>query len=86
MDEKIQARVFKTKCLNVIDRVRRTKKKIIITKRNIPVAKLVPIDESEEVVFGKLKGTVHFNGDIIAPTGEVWNMEGPFFYVKKNEL
>lgn len=73
MDEKIKAGKFKAECLKVMEKVRRTRRKIIITKRNVPIAKLVPIDEEEGATFGKLKGTVHFKGDIIGPIDEVWD-------------
>ena len=73
MDEKMKAGKFKAECLKVMEIVRRTKRKIIITKRNVPVAKLVPVDEKENHVFGILKGTVHFKDDIIGPIGEVWD-------------
>ena len=73
MDEKMKAGKFKAECLKVMERVRRTRRKIVITKRNVPVAKLVPVEEKEHHVFGILKGTVHFNGDIVEPVDEVWN-------------
>lgn len=69
----MKAGKFKTECLRVMERVRKTKKKIIITKRNVPIAKLVPIEEGEEYFFGKLKGTLHFKENIINPIDEVWD-------------
>ena len=73
MDEKMKAGKFKAECLKVMERVRKTRRKIIITKRNVPVAKLVPIDEKQDHVFGILKGTIHFKGDIVKPIDEVWD-------------
>lgn len=75
MDEYMQAGKFKAECLRVMDRVRDKRRPIIITKRNIPVAKLVPIDEGELEVFGKLKGTVHYKKDIISPIHEAWDAD-----------
>jgi prevent-host-death family protein len=75
MDEKIQAGKFKAECLKLMEKVRKTRRKIIITKRGVPIAKLVPIEEKEEKVFGRLKGTIHFKGDIIGPIEEVWNAD-----------
>ena len=72
MEEKMKAGKFKAECLKVMERVRRTRRKIIITKRDVPVAKLVPIEE-ERPAFGILKGTISFKGDVIAPIDEVWN-------------
>lgn len=73
MDEVMKAGKFKSECLKVMDRVKKSRRSIILTKRNIPVAKLVPIAECEEKVFGRMKGTVHILGDIISPINEVWN-------------
>lgn len=73
MDEEMKAGKFKAECLKVMDRVKKTRRKITITKRNVPVAKLVPVDEKEEKGFGKLKGTIHFKGDIISPIDEEWD-------------
>lgn len=73
MTERIQAGKFKARCLKLMDKVHRTKKRIIITKRNKPIAQLVPIEEESGSLFGKMKGTVQILGDIIAPIDEVWD-------------
>ena len=73
MTEHIQAGQFKARCLKLMDKVQRTKKRIIITKRNKPIAQLIPIEEDTENLFGKMKGTVHILGDILAPIDEVWD-------------
>ncbi len=73
MTEYMKASQFKAKCLKVMDKVKRTRRKVIITKRNKPVAQIVPVEEKEVSAFGKLKGTVHFQRDIIAPIEEVWD-------------
>jgi prevent-host-death family protein len=57
-----------------MDKVHRTKKRIIITKGNKPIAQLVPIEEENGDLFGKMKGTIHIVGDILAPIDEVWNV------------
>lgn len=73
MAEYIQAGKFKAKCLKLMDKVHRTKRKIIITKRNKPIAQLVPVEEDSGSLFGKMKGTIHIKGDIISPIDEVWD-------------
>lgn len=69
----MQAGEFKSRCLNAMDRVMRTRRSIIITKRKKPIAKLVPIDDREESLFGKMKGTAYITGDLISPIDEVWD-------------
>lgn len=73
MLRKMQAGKFKAKCLGVMDIVNQTKQPIVITKRNVPIAKLVPIEEKEMHYYGKMKGTIHLKGDIIAPIDEEWD-------------
>lgn len=71
----MKAGQFKSQCLKVMDKVKRTKKRVIITKRNVPVAQLVPIEpEEEKPIFGCMKGTIEIKGDITKPTGEKWNV------------
>ena len=75
MAEYIQAGKFKTGCLKLMDKVQRTKKRIIITKRNKPIAQLVPIEEDTGSLFGRMKGTIRVVGDIISPIDEVWDAD-----------
>lgn len=75
MDDQIKAGKFKAECLKIMETVRKTRRKVIITKRNVPFVKLVPIDEEETIAFGKLKGTVKFFGDILSPIDMVWNAD-----------
>jgi len=63
MSEKIPMDQFKKECLDVLDRVNQTQKKVVVTKQNVPIAEIRPIEKEE--AFGKLKGTVHYHGDII---------------------
>ena len=73
--QKIPAGEFKAKCLNLMDKVSENRTPIIITKRGIPVAKLVPIEEKAFDIFGCLKNNVTINGDIIEPIDEKWNAD-----------
>ena len=66
MNELMEAEKFKTHCLKVIDQVQCKGKRIVITKGNVPIAQIVPIDE-EASLFGKMKGTIHFSDNIIDP-------------------
>jgi prevent-host-death family protein len=75
MTEHMKAGKFKAQCLKVMDRVKKTRKRVVITKRNKPVAQLVPIEEKETSLFGAMKGSIHILEDIVAPIGEDWNAE-----------
>ena len=70
----IAAGVFKAKCLHLMDEVQKYHKEIVITKFGKPVAKLVPIEDMKErSLFGCMKGSVVFHGDIMAPLDVEWN-------------
>jgi prevent-host-death family protein len=73
VSEYIQAGQFKAKCLKLMDKVHKTKRRIVITKRNKPIAQLVPIEEDEGSLFGRMKGTIRIIGDILVPIDEVWD-------------
>lgn len=64
---------FKATCLDVLDRVKRTRRSLIITKRGRPVAKLVPLEEKEN--NAPLAGSIVFQGDLISPVDEAWNAD-----------
>ncbi len=69
----LPASEFKARCLELMDYVRQTGREILITKRGEPVARLVPVTGGARDIFGYLKGTVTYHGDIVAPTGERWD-------------
>jgi prevent-host-death family protein len=77
MKRQIAAGEFKAKCLALLDDVQRERTEIIVTKRGKPVARLVPVEEKgrKPEIFGRMKGTVTILGDIIAPSGEIWDAE-----------
>ena len=72
----LSASQFKARCLKLMDEVRDRRCEIVITKRGKPVAKLVPVEETQVPdIMGYMKGTVTILGDIVGPTGEVWDAD-----------
>jgi len=71
----IPAGEFKAKCLKLLDEVHQQRRQIVITKRGKPVARLAPLAEDMPDIFGRMKGTVEILGDIVGPTGEIWNAD-----------
>ncbi|HJD57662.1 MAG: type II toxin-antitoxin system Phd/YefM family antitoxin [Rickettsia sp.] len=65
----ISATEFKKHFLNLVDQVKSKHNSFIITKRKLPVAKVVPLDtytkENKKSYFGCLRGTVKINDDIV---------------------
>jgi len=68
----VAAGEFKAKCLKLIDVVAETRKPLIITKRGKAVARLVPEPKGKQKLFGSMKGSVLWEGDIISPIDVEW--------------
>lgn len=69
---------FKTQCLALIDDVAKGKKRrVLLMKRNRPVAAIVPIEHEIVDLWGAMRGTVTIppGTDLTAPTGESWDAE-----------
>ena len=58
---------FKSRCLTIMEDVRKTREPVLITKRGRPVAKLVPAGKAETGFIGRLEGIVRITGDIESP-------------------
>jgi prevent-host-death family protein len=71
----IPAGRFKAQCLKLMDEVRDHHREIVITKRGKPVAKLVPVEDKRPDIFGYAKGSLVILGDIVGPTGEIWDAD-----------
>ncbi|MBT9330164.1 type II toxin-antitoxin system Phd/YefM family antitoxin [Paracidobacterium acidisoli] len=70
---------FKTHCLSVIDDVYHGHGEVIITKHGKPMAKLVPLEEKPESIFGALAGKIEIIGDLVEPITEPWEVDDDFF-------
>lgn len=72
MEKKISAGDFKARCLKLMDEVQKKKKTLLITKRGVPVARLVPVELEIPAIFGWMKGTVIIHGDVVGSVDEEW--------------
>lgn len=70
----IAASVFKAQCLRLMEEVRDRRVSVEITKKGIPVAKLVPVDTQDRSIFGCMRGRFEITGDIVSPvvSAETW--------------
>jgi prevent-host-death family protein len=71
MPTTIAAGEFKAKCLKMLDKVADERETLVITKRGIPVAKVVPIPSKGDFV-GSMRGSVIWEGDIVSPIDVEW--------------
>ena len=65
--EEIAISEFKAKCLAVLERVRRTRKPILVTRFGEPVAEVVPPAPQEKPGswLGSMAGTATIVGDVV---------------------
>ena len=58
---------FKIHCLSVIDEVHDRHEEVIITKYGKPMARLIPLNNTPESIFGFMRGQGRIVGDIVSP-------------------
>jgi prevent-host-death family protein len=79
MDEvSIGVTAFKARCLALIDEVAQGKtRRVLLTKRNRPVAAIVPVEHEPAELWGAMRGTVRVapGADLTEATGEIWEAE-----------
>ena len=69
----ISASEFKKYFLRLVDEVKNKHSSFVITKRKVPIAQVVPLDEKGEKkksYFGFLRGSIKINDDIVNTTFE----------------
>ena len=76
MRRTITATEFRAKCLALFDEVADTGQEIVVTKRGVPVARVVRVDQDRPP---DLRGSVIYASeeDLLAPTGEAKDAEPP---------
>lgn len=67
MKRTISAGEFKAQCLKLMDQVNTQRAEVVITKRGIPVARLVPVEAAPTSIFGCMVGTAEVLGDLLQP-------------------
>lgn len=75
--EEISISEFKAKCLSILERVRKTRKPVRITRFGKPVAEVVapsPVKNRGEWL-GRMKGTATIVGDIVKPASDPLDWE-----------
>ena len=68
----IPAAKFKNQCLSLLEEVQRTCASVIVTRHGKPVAQIGPVTERSTRAKNPLKGSIDFEGDLIAPIDGAW--------------
>lgn len=72
----IPAGTFKAQCLALMDEVHDAQMEFVITKRGVPVSRLVPMAPAKgHSLFGRLRGGAEIHGDIVSGIDEAWDAE-----------
>lgn len=70
--ESISISQFKATCLAVLERVRRTGRPVLVTRRGEPIAEVLPPSPRArpDRWLGRLEGRARIVGDIVAPASD----------------
>ena len=69
--EEIAVSKFKATCLAVLERVRRTRQPVVVTRFGQPIAQITPPEVSKRVPrLGGGAGTMEILGDIVGPISD----------------
>jgi prevent-host-death family protein len=71
--KQVAATEFKARCLRLIEEVRESGLPLVVTKRGVPVVRILPADA--ESAGPGLEGTVLYQADDIFSTGEEWEAD-----------
>jgi prevent-host-death family protein len=75
--EEIAISKFKATCLAILERVRKTRRPILVTKFGEPIAEVVPPTSKpkRKKWLGSMEGTIQIMGDIVAPASDEHDWE-----------
>jgi prevent-host-death family protein len=70
--EEIAISKFKATCLSVLERVRRTRRPVLVTRFGRPVAEIIPpsAPPRSEDWIGSMRDTAKISGDIVGPVSD----------------
>jgi prevent-host-death family protein len=66
--KRMHVSAFKARCLSVVKTIHATGEPIVVTKRGIPLVKVVPVTSPSDDFFGFMAGEFQIVGDIESPT------------------
>jgi prevent-host-death family protein len=69
----VPATEFKSRCLALLEEVRETRQPLLVTRHGKPVVEISPYVQKNSASVNPLKGSIAFQGDLIAPLKEKWD-------------
>ncbi len=68
----VSASAFKATCLELMDKVARTRSELIVTKHGRPVVRISPVEPQGTSPVGFLAGSILRHGDIVSADDTMW--------------
>lgn len=65
--KRMQASMFKARCLKVIDNIQATGEPVVVTKRGKPIVTVIPAEPDKNNFLGFMEGEFEIAGDIESP-------------------
>lgn len=76
-EQRVGSADFKSRCLELVDRVKEARAEYVVTRHGVPVARLVPVEAGEPVsLVGALNDTVVRYDDPFEPIPATWTLDG----------
>lgn len=69
----VPATEFKAHCLALLEEVRETRQPLLVTRHGKPVVEISPYLARNTARTNPLKGSIVFQGDLVAPIDERWD-------------
>ena len=69
----VPATAFKQHCLALLEEVRQTRQSLLVTRHGKPVAEISHYVPRERDSVNPLKGSICYQGDLVAPFEEKWD-------------
>jgi prevent-host-death family protein len=71
----VSATEFKTRCLALLEEVRRTRRPLLVTRHGAPVAEISPHIARQRDGNNPLKDSILFQDDLLSPVDVRWESE-----------
>lgn len=69
----VTATEFKARCLALLEEVRRTRRRLLVTRHGRPVAEISPYASRSSAASNPLRGSILHQGDLVTPVDIRWN-------------
>ncbi|MBS0613095.1 MAG: type II toxin-antitoxin system Phd/YefM family antitoxin [Proteobacteria bacterium] len=69
----VAATEFKAHCLALLEEVRQTRQRLLVTRHGKPVVEISPYKAGSSEQPNPLKGSILFEGDVLSPIAEKWD-------------